>query len=100
MQAQALQLVARQSEADGAGHGLLGLPAAAAFGTRRSDVERRLELLAGAEQQRSGGLLVDRQDGGDARGAQTVHVVQQQRRAVAQVESIERRLEAPSCSAR
>ena len=56
MQAQPLQLSPAQAEADGAGHGLLGLPAAAAFGTRRPGVERRPELLTGAEQQRSGGF--------------------------------------------
>ena len=100
MQAQPLQLVAGEAEPDGAGHGLLGLPAAAAFGTRRPGVERRPELLTGAEQQCSGGFLGDREDGGDAGGAQTVHVVQQQRRAAAQVEGLERRLEAPARLAR
>ena len=100
MQAQPLQLVAGEAEPDGAGHSLLGLPAATALGTRRRRFERRAEFLAGAEQLRSGGFLGDRQDGGDAGGAQAVHVVQQQRRAAAQVESIERRLEAPGRLAR
>ena len=100
MQAQPLQLVAGEAEPDGAGHGLLGLPAAAAVGTRRPGVERRTELLAGAEQLSSGSFLGDRQDGGDAGGALAVHVVQQQRRTTAQVERLERRFEGPARLAR
>ena len=88
VQAQPLQLVAGEAETDGAGHGLLGLPAAAALGTRR----RARRTPRGTPRGRGttaapAASSAIAEDGGDAGGAQAVHVVQQQRRAAAQVES-------------
>ena len=92
--AQTLELTGSQSEADRAGDRLFGLPAlpSLACADRASNAPRN--VLAGAEQQRGGGLHGHSEDDREPGGAQTLHVVQEERRALPQLEGLQRRLDA------
>ena len=82
--AQALELTGRQPEADRTGDRLFGLPARVVLGVGRPRVERGAERHPGPEEQRGGRFRGDSEDDRQPGGAQTLHVVQKERRALPQ----------------